>query len=170
MEISCLSRAFFWSNMMLLVRKVINILYWRCDQCWNCPWAWPVITVFHQMRSGSVRPVGVKAVLKGRLHLQLANIGHPVEGNVMKAGTLPLRDTKVVVQEDGSGAFLGGSVNLGTRPSGKDTIPCPVESLFWSRWYCLFKTRRSLSYTWLSTIFMLVFESRAWSGQSSAEA
>ncbi|XP_033642216.1 nephrocystin-4-like isoform X2 [Asterias rubens] len=70
------------------------------------------------MRSGSVRPVGVKAILKGRLHLQLANVGHRVDVNVMKAGTMPVKAAKVVVQEDGSGAFLGGSVNLGTRPSG----------------------------------------------------
>ena len=72
-----------------------------------------------KMRSGSVRPVGVKAILKGRLHLQLANVGHRVDVNVMKAGTMPVKAAKVVVQEDGSGAFLGGSVNLGTRPSGK---------------------------------------------------
>ncbi|XP_022085519.1 nephrocystin-4-like isoform X2 [Acanthaster planci] len=69
-------------------------------------------------RSGSVRPVGVKAILKGHLHLRLANIGHSVDRNVVKAATMHPRDAKVVVQEDNSGAFLGGSVNLGARPSG----------------------------------------------------
>ena len=30
-------------------------------------------------RDGSVRPVDVSTMLKGRLHLRLANVGYPVE-------------------------------------------------------------------------------------------
>ncbi|XP_072022580.1 nephrocystin-4-like [Amphiura filiformis] len=70
------------------------------------------------MRSGSVRPVGVTPILKGRLHLRLANIGHSAEAKVLKAGTLPIHPSKVVVHEDGSGAFLGGSLNLAARQTG----------------------------------------------------
>ncbi|XP_038060969.1 nephrocystin-4-like [Patiria miniata] len=69
-------------------------------------------------RSGSVRPVGIRSILKGHLHLRLANIGHPVDVKVVKATTMHPHDSKVVVQEDDSGAFLGGSVNLNSRPSG----------------------------------------------------
>ena len=71
------------------------------------------------MRSGSVRPVGVTPILKGRLHLRLANVGYSAEAKVLKAGTLPINSSKVVVTEDGSGAFLGGSLNLAARQTGR---------------------------------------------------
>ncbi|XP_077998235.1 nephrocystin-4-like [Glandiceps talaboti] len=62
-------------------------------------------------RGGSVRPVGVTTILKGRLHLRMANVGYPIETKLLKPGMNPLRKTRVVIQEDGSGAFLGGSLN-----------------------------------------------------------
>ncbi|XP_071477483.1 nephrocystin-4-like, partial [Diadema antillarum] len=66
-------------------------------------------------RGGSIRPVGSKNVTRGRLHLRLANVGHQVDAKLVKAATLPLQDTKIIVQEDGSGAFLGGSLHAGTK-------------------------------------------------------
>ncbi|XP_063965441.1 nephrocystin-4-like isoform X1 [Lytechinus pictus] len=66
-------------------------------------------------RGGSIRPVGSRNVTRGRLHLRLANVGQEVDAKVIKATTLPLQDTKVIVQEDGSGAFLGGSLHAGTK-------------------------------------------------------
>lgn len=72
-----------------------------------------------QSRSGSVRPVGVANLLRGHLHVRLANIGHPVDKTVAKAATLPFQSAKVVIQDDGSGAFLGGRLNSTSRHSGK---------------------------------------------------
>ncbi|XP_071840726.1 nephrocystin-4-like isoform X2 [Apostichopus japonicus] len=68
-------------------------------------------------RSGSVRPVGVANLLRGHLHVRLANIGHPVDKTVAKAATLPFQSAKVVIQDDGSGAFLGGRLNSTSRHS-----------------------------------------------------
>ena len=77
-----------------------------------------------------MRPVGVTPILKGRLHVRLANIGHKVEGKVVSAGqTLPIQSSsKVVVTEDGSGAFLGGSLNLAARQTGKSLTKIEVYS------------------------------------------
>ncbi|XP_070560469.1 nephrocystin-4-like isoform X2 [Ptychodera flava] len=63
-------------------------------------------------RGGSVRPVGVTTILKGRLHLRMANIGYPMDMKMIKPGSGPRQAPKVVLQEDGSGAFLGGSLHV----------------------------------------------------------
>ena len=80
-----------------------------------------------------MRPVGVTPILKGRLHLRLANVGYSAESKVLKAGTLPINSSKVVVTEDGSGAFLGGSLNLAARQTGKYSRlePCQLTHLRW---------------------------------------
>ncbi len=39
-------------------------------------------------RDGGVRPVEVNTVLKGRLHLRMANIGHPVDPDLSRTGTV----------------------------------------------------------------------------------
>ncbi|XP_033104596.1 nephrocystin-4-like isoform X2 [Anneissia japonica] len=70
-------------------------------------------------RGGSVRAIGVQTVLRGRLHLRLANVGHMPDAKTLKVTSLTLKESKVVVQEDGSGAFLGGSLNMGSRKAGE---------------------------------------------------
>ncbi|XP_071945028.1 nephrocystin-4-like [Antedon mediterranea] len=70
-------------------------------------------------RGGSVRAIGVQTILKGRLHLRLANVGHMPDTKRQKLTNHTLKESKVIVQEDGSGAFLGGSLNAGIRQSGQ---------------------------------------------------
>ncbi|XP_013402548.1 nephrocystin-4 isoform X2 [Lingula anatina] len=70
----------------------------------------------------SVRPVGVNTSLKGRLHLRLANVGHPADKKTKLAETepaLPLKKSRLVVASEGanSSGFLGGSLNAGLAQS-----------------------------------------------------
>lgn len=37
---------------------------------------------------GSIRPVGSQTILKGRLHLRLANVGHPIDVTSLTLGNL----------------------------------------------------------------------------------
>ncbi|KAF6016808.1 NPHP4 [Bugula neritina] len=66
-------------------------------------------------RGGSVRPVGVHTALKGKLHLRLANVGHPVDPKFLpKSRTLPnALTTSVIKPEKGDmqGSFIGGSLS-----------------------------------------------------------
>lgn len=39
-----------------------------------------------QIRTGTIRPVGIKSAIEARLHLRVANIGHPSEGPKGKLG------------------------------------------------------------------------------------
>ena len=39
-----------------------------------------------QSRDGLVRPVNSNTILKGRLHLRLANIGHPADPSLTRTG------------------------------------------------------------------------------------
>ena len=41
-----------------------------------------------QTRTGTIRPVGIKSAVEARLHLRLANIGHPSEPPKGKLGWL----------------------------------------------------------------------------------
>ncbi|XP_054576798.1 nephrocystin-4 [Eptesicus fuscus] len=59
--------------------------------------------------SGSVRPIGVHTVVKGLLHLTLANVGHPCEQSGREASTLPPSRLRVISNE-GAGRFDGGSL------------------------------------------------------------
>ena len=45
-----------------------------------------VFFVAFEVRAGSVRPLGIKAAVEGKLHLRVANIGHPIEGSKHKIG------------------------------------------------------------------------------------
>ncbi|XP_058300364.1 nephrocystin-4 [Hylobates moloch] len=58
---------------------------------------------------GRVRPIGVHSVVKGRLHLTLANVGHPCEQKVRDCSTLPLSRSRVI-SNDGASRFSGGSL------------------------------------------------------------
>ncbi|XP_063516011.1 nephrocystin-4 isoform X4 [Pongo pygmaeus] len=58
---------------------------------------------------GRVKPVGVHSVVKGRLHLTLANVGHPCEQKVRGCSTLPPSRSRVIAN-NGASRFSGGSL------------------------------------------------------------
>nr|XP_016808469.3 nephrocystin-4 isoform X10 [Pan troglodytes] len=58
---------------------------------------------------GRVKPIGVHSVVKGRLHLTLANVGHPCEQKVRGCSTLPPSRSRVI-SNDGASRFSGGSL------------------------------------------------------------
>ena len=47
-----------------------------------------ITTAGDPLRDGSVLPAAVSQIIKGRLHLRMANIGHFSEGKLSKAGLL----------------------------------------------------------------------------------
>nr|XP_005544998.2 nephrocystin-4 isoform X4 [Macaca fascicularis] len=58
---------------------------------------------------GRVKPIGVHSVVKGRLHLTLANVGHLCEQKVRGCSTLPPSRSRVI-SNDGASRFSGGSL------------------------------------------------------------
>ncbi|XP_010626139.1 nephrocystin-4 isoform X3 [Fukomys damarensis] len=58
---------------------------------------------------GSVKPIGVDMVVKGRLHLTLANVGHACEQRTTESCSLPPPRSRVI-SNDGAGRFPGGSL------------------------------------------------------------
>ncbi|XP_058575297.1 nephrocystin-4 isoform X2 [Neofelis nebulosa] len=60
-------------------------------------------------RLGSIQPIGVYTVVKGWLHLTLANIGHVCEQRVRDSSTLPPSRSRVI-SNDRTGHFEGGSL------------------------------------------------------------
>ncbi|XP_047647189.1 nephrocystin-4 isoform X3 [Phacochoerus africanus] len=72
-------------------------------------------------RFGSVKPIDVHAVVKGRLHLTLANVGHLCEQRVKSPSPLPPSRSRVI-SNDGASSFTGGSL---LSPGG----PRPVKNV-----------------------------------------
>ncbi|KAM6216885.1 nephrocystin-4 [Rhynchocyon petersi] len=71
---------------------------------------------------GSIKPIGVHTVVKGRLHLTLANIGHLREQNVKHSRSLPPSRSRVI-SNDGTSGFPGGSLlTRGAPRSGKRVV------------------------------------------------
>ncbi|XP_032350936.1 LOW QUALITY PROTEIN: nephrocystin-4 [Camelus ferus] len=68
-------------------------------------------------RFGSVKPIDVHTVVKGRLHLTLANVGHSCEQRVRSPSSLPPSRSRVI-PSDGASGFPGGSLLTcgGPRP------------------------------------------------------
>uniref|UniRef100_M3Y723 Nephrocystin 4 n=1 Tax=Mustela putorius furo TaxID=9669 RepID=M3Y723_MUSPF len=68
-------------------------------------------------RFGCVKPIGVYTVLKGWLHLTLANVGHVCEQMERKSSSLPPSRSRVI-SNDGARHFVGGSLLTrgGLRP------------------------------------------------------
>ncbi|XP_015192646.2 nephrocystin-4 isoform X1 [Lepisosteus oculatus] len=60
---------------------------------------------------GSIKPVEVSTVVRGRLHLRLGNIGHHVNLKARRTGTLPPSQSRVVSAHDGTSGFAGGSLS-----------------------------------------------------------
>ncbi|KAM9688875.1 nephrocystin-4 [Trichechus inunguis] len=73
-------------------------------------------------RFGSVKPIGVHTVVKGRLHLTLANVGHVCEQRVRHSNSLPPSRSRVI-SNDGTSSFPGGSLLMkGSLRSGKRVV------------------------------------------------
>uniref|UniRef100_A0A8B9S7I8 Nephrocystin 4 n=1 Tax=Apteryx owenii TaxID=8824 RepID=A0A8B9S7I8_APTOW len=71
------------------------------------------------LRHGAVRPVGVYVVVKGRLHLCLANVGHPCEERLPKRRALPPSRSRVVPSQDSASGFPGGSLFSSGRAASR---------------------------------------------------
>ncbi|XP_060057306.1 nephrocystin-4 isoform X2 [Erinaceus europaeus] len=72
-------------------------------------------------RFGSIKPIGVHTVVKGHLHLTLANVGHLCAQKVRNAGSLPPSRSRVI-SNDGSNHFLGGSLMCGAPRPVKNVV------------------------------------------------
>ncbi|XP_045402248.1 nephrocystin-4 isoform X3 [Lemur catta] len=71
---------------------------------------------------GSVKPIGVHSVVKGRLYLTLANVGHLREQRVRNPSSLPPSRSRVI-SNDGAGRFPGGSLLTSRGPRlGKNVV------------------------------------------------
>ncbi|NXG39422.1 NPHP4 protein, partial [Dromaius novaehollandiae] len=71
------------------------------------------------LRHGAVRPVGVYVVVKGRLHLCLANVGHLCEERLQKPRSLPPSHSRIVPSQGSAGGFPGGSLFSVGAEAGK---------------------------------------------------
>uniref|UniRef100_A0A8C9D382 Nephrocystin 4 n=1 Tax=Panthera leo TaxID=9689 RepID=A0A8C9D382_PANLE len=72
-------------------------------------------------RLGSIQPIGVYAVVKGWLHLTLANIGHVCEQRVRDSSMLPPSRSRVI-SNDRTGHFEGGSLLRRGAPRLKNVV------------------------------------------------
>ncbi|XP_075762563.1 nephrocystin-4 isoform X2 [Pelodiscus sinensis] len=79
------------------------------------------------LRHGSVKPIGVYAVVKGRLHLNLANVGHLCEQRLKKSNSLPPSHSRIVSSHDGTSGFHGGSLFSFHTPGAKNV--CQAQKL-----------------------------------------
>nr|KAF6506895.1 nephrocystin 4 [Rousettus aegyptiacus] len=70
---------------------------------------------------GSVKSIGVHTVLKGLLHLTLANVGHLCEPRARDSSALPPSRSRVV-SNDGAARFEGGSLLSRGGPTRKSVV------------------------------------------------
>ncbi|XP_045161165.2 nephrocystin-4-like isoform X2 [Mercenaria mercenaria] len=65
--------------------------------------------------AGGVRPANVQSVVRGKLHLRLANIGHPADPKSTTTAyiSLPSKSFQIVSQTASNSAFGGGSLIAG---------------------------------------------------------
>nr|XP_045005967.1 nephrocystin-4 isoform X3 [Jaculus jaculus] len=70
---------------------------------------------------GSVKPIGVHTVVKGRLHLTLANVGHTCEQKARGSRSLPPSRSRVI-SNDGASFFSGGSLLTPGSPRRKRVV------------------------------------------------
>ncbi|XP_031235501.1 nephrocystin-4 isoform X4 [Mastomys coucha] len=70
---------------------------------------------------GSVKPIGVHTVVKGRLHLTLANVGHACEPRARGSNLLPPSRSRVISNE-GASIFSGGSLLTPGGPRRKRVV------------------------------------------------
>uniref|UniRef100_A0A8C6FIF1 Nephrocystin 4 n=1 Tax=Moschus moschiferus TaxID=68415 RepID=A0A8C6FIF1_MOSMO len=72
-------------------------------------------------RFGCVKPIDVHTVVKGQLHLTLANVGHLCEQRVRRPSSLPPSRSRVI-SNDGVGNFMGGSLLTPGGPRLKNVV------------------------------------------------
>ncbi|XP_063173782.1 nephrocystin-4 [Candoia aspera] len=78
-------------------------------------------------RPWGVKPIGVHAVVRGQLHLRLANIGHRCEQGLQRTQSLPPSRTRVISSQDGARGFPGGS--LLSRNARRARNVCQAQKL-----------------------------------------
>ncbi|XP_027699839.1 nephrocystin-4 isoform X2 [Vombatus ursinus] len=61
-------------------------------------------------RPGTVKPIGVHTLVRGRLHLTLANVGHVSEQKSNDSNSLPPSRSRIISSNDGTSGFHGGSL------------------------------------------------------------
>ncbi|XP_054705763.1 nephrocystin-4 isoform X3 [Grus americana] len=61
------------------------------------------------LRHGALRPLGVRVAVRGRLHLCLANVGHPCEETPGQLPSSPPSRSRPVRTSDSTGSVLAGS-------------------------------------------------------------
>ncbi|XP_075461060.1 nephrocystin-4 isoform X4 [Ascaphus truei] len=61
-------------------------------------------------KQGTVKPIGVHTVIKGRLHLRMGNVGHLSEQRLKRSESLPASKSRVISAHDGTSGFHGGSL------------------------------------------------------------
>ncbi|XP_068935560.1 nephrocystin-4 [Petaurus breviceps papuanus] len=61
-------------------------------------------------RPGTVKPIGVHTLVRGRLHLTLANVGHVSEKKSNDSDSLPPSRSRIISSNDGTSRFHGGSL------------------------------------------------------------
>ncbi|XP_074874264.1 nephrocystin-4 isoform X2 [Carettochelys insculpta] len=79
------------------------------------------------LRHGTVKPIGVYTVVRGRLHLNLANVGHLCEQRLKKSNSLPPSRSRVISSHDGTSSFHGGSLLSLNSPGAKNV--CQAQKL-----------------------------------------
>ncbi|XP_033700242.1 nephrocystin-4 isoform X5 [Tursiops truncatus] len=72
-------------------------------------------------RFGCVKPINVHTVVKGRLHLTLANVGHLCERRVGSPSSLPPSRSRVI-SNDGATGFSGGGLLTPGAPRLKNVV------------------------------------------------
>ncbi|XP_005079320.1 LOW QUALITY PROTEIN: nephrocystin-4 [Mesocricetus auratus] len=70
---------------------------------------------------GSIKPIGVHTVVKGHLHLTLANVGHACEPRARDSSSLPPSRSRVI-SNDGASFFPGGSLLVPGGPRRKRVV------------------------------------------------
>ncbi|XP_075803016.1 nephrocystin-4 [Microtus pennsylvanicus] len=70
---------------------------------------------------GNVKPIGVHTVVKGLLHLTLANVGHVCEPRARSSSSLPPSRSRVI-SNDGANFFSGGSLLIPGGPRRKRVV------------------------------------------------
>ncbi|XP_008046771.1 nephrocystin-4 [Carlito syrichta] len=71
--------------------------------------------------SGSIKPIGVHSVVRGRLYLTLANVGHLCEQRVKNSSALPPSRSRVI-SNDGTSHFSGGSILTSGSPRRRNVV------------------------------------------------
>ncbi|XP_054439309.1 nephrocystin-4 [Pteronotus mesoamericanus] len=70
---------------------------------------------------GGIKPIGIRTVVKGWLHLTLANVGHLCEQRGRSSSVLPPSRSRVI-SNDGAGCFEGGSLLTRGGPRRENVV------------------------------------------------